>query len=556
MAEATQNTGKTRTAAFERDRFSKTFRNLLLIGSLCLLLLGGVGFMYLRAKSPLTLFAGSRRPIAAATAFIPKKSPFAFSLLTNPTELINLQQALVRPEWRSQARDEIRQIEQNLLSATGLSFERDIPPWLGAELTFACIDSDLDHDLSNGKQPGYLLALEIAPDQLPLATSFLQLLWQQRALAGNSADIQQVSGIRILSSRASGITTASALVSEQFVMFANDVDVLRQSFQSAQTAQNLAQSADDRRQVESLPAERIGLAYFDSQLLSESLSAQTKFMSSKFVAMSLGLTRNGLILNTGSNAGGSLKAAARSSVARSLLQYLPIANELAIFGEDFSQLPSAGGVAALITDSITLDRASDSWLAFLRSRFRSGQTMWSDANYALARLGSRRASDWLLAIERSAALINELDSAAEAAGYSVVPVEIGDESATAWTRFKTSAGRQVGSGLETEVLGLHLQQGDVEILANSLSAMKTALSAPQNSLLDSSRFKQATDALLENRDTVVFTDWSAISAEISRNFPVVNQIQSMIRPWISHSGAIAANFDQDGADIFIQLSED
>ncbi|MEL6552983.1 MAG: DUF3352 domain-containing protein [Cyanobacteria bacterium J06621_11] len=587
-----ETTGETATArasaASGPDRFGKKFRNVLLVGSLCLLLLGGVGFAYLRAMSPLTLLSGSRRPIAAATAFVPQKSLFTFSLLAPPDELIDLQQAVVPPESRAQAREEISRVQQNLLQATGLSYERDIQPWLGSEITFAYTDLDVDQEAANGQQPGRFLILEIAPGQQPLAKSFLQLFWQQQVLAGNPASVQQVNGIRILSGRSAGITTASALVGEQFVMFASDVSVLRHSFQSAQTAKNLAQSAEYRRQVAELPAARIGLAYFDTQLFlperaagaplgqlpNQDLNSDFTALNAaapKFVAMSLALTRNGLRLTAG-EAGEMTKPSANDRL--DLLEYLPAASELTIVGKDFSQLPLAEFVvsassstlsSSVTSSSVASSAMSNRWFAFLAAR----SERWSQTNYAIARLSAGRSADWILATERNPAQMEALDSAAKEAGYSVVPIEIGDEIATAWTRFKTRTRRQSGrqgrnqsggGGLDTEVLGLHLQQGDHEILTNSLQAMQTALSAPQNSLLESPQFVQSaavqsTAAFPGEHENFAYADWPVVSPSLARTFPIVTQIQAVIGPWMKHVGAIAATFDTGSADVFIQFSE-
>lgn len=202
---------------------------------------------------------------------------------------------------------------------------------------------------------------------------------------------------------------------------------------------------------------------------------------------------------------------------------------------------------------------SDRWFAFLAAQSKR----WSQTNYAIARLSAGRSYDWILATERNPAQMVALDNAAKEAGYSVVPIEIGDEIATAWTRFKTRARRQSGrqgrsqsgSGLDTEVLGLHLQQGDHEILTNSLQAMQTALSAPQNSLLASPRFVQSTAAFPGERENFAYADWPVVSPSVARTFPIVTQMQAVIGPWMKHVGAIAATFDTGSADVFIQFSE-
>ncbi|MEO0771146.1 MAG: DUF3352 domain-containing protein, partial [Cyanobacteria bacterium J06649_4] len=115
---------------------------------------------------------------------------------------------------------------------------------------------------------------------------------------------------------------------------------------------------------------------------------------------------------------------------------------------------------------------------------------WVSEEYALAQVSR----DWVLAVNRDPEGLDKVDQAAQKAGYSAVPVVIGEQSATAWTRFKAKSGRT--GGLETELMGLHMQQGEYELFASSLAAMDSALAAsneslPNSSLLNEERFTQA-----------------------------------------------------------------
>ncbi|MGI8934060.1 MAG: hypothetical protein ACR2FS_08290, partial [Phormidesmis sp.] len=66
-------------AAQPPDRPSRTFAVGLLAVVLILLSIGIGGFWYLTTNSPLSLLFGGDRPIAAATAFIPARSPLTLS---------------------------------------------------------------------------------------------------------------------------------------------------------------------------------------------------------------------------------------------------------------------------------------------------------------------------------------------------------------------------------------------------------------------------------------------------------------------------------------------
>ena len=85
----------------------------------------------------------------------------------------------------TQVLEAAEQIEQSLLKGSSIDYARDIRPWLGDEVTIACSQPDLDFDDANGEQPGYLLALDIAPEKSLQARESLQLYWQRQSLAGN-----------------------------------------------------------------------------------------------------------------------------------------------------------------------------------------------------------------------------------------------------------------------------------------------------------------------------------------------------------------------------------
>jgi len=570
-----------------------------------LLLLGGLGFSYLQANSPLGLFAGSEGPIAAATVFVPSRSPFTISLLAKPERFIALQQAVTDPSEREQARREIAQVQQTLFQSTGLDYERDIQPWAGDEITYAYVDKDLDQDATNGQQPGYFLAIEIAPSRQLQAQSFLQLFWQQQSLLGNMPKSQTISGVRVLSGAAiaetgrgaANLSTVTALVGNQFVMLANDVRVVRRSIRASQTTQNLAQNLAYRQAVDTLPPQRVGLAYLDTSLLkansnrvvnrddSDQKGRSDRASSysdapSTFTAIGIGITPTGLTadlsaadLSVGQRST-ILKATSKTtprttpkttsvetedvsaSLASAALQYLPANSELAVVGDSLAALKSV-----LLSSGVSTDVLPE----FLQLGQLLPEDPWNrvTADYALAQLSSGRSRDWILAVKREAgadAVVQALNQAAAEAGYSIVPVPLGEASsgrdATAWTRFKVGKRRQASSSLETELLGLHLQQDDYELYTSSLAAMNNALAAPAYSLRSSPRFLQAIAPLEETaNDSYLYIDWPALAPMIDQTLPLIGEIDRAARPLSNHIRAITATRLGDRASFFIQLKE-
>ncbi|MEL7223935.1 MAG: DUF3352 domain-containing protein [Cyanobacteria bacterium J06576_12] len=575
-------TSKAKRTTAGRAGDNRSFFTVLAVGACGLLLVGALGFGYLRTNSPLALLLGSDRTIAAATLYVPTRAPFTFSLLTNPERLSAFQQAVVSPEWRQQAINEIAQVQQNIFQATGLDYERDIRPWAGEEITYAYTDIDLDQAPANGQQPGYFLAIEIAPNAKRQAQSFLQLFWQQQALAGNQPVSQKISGVRVVSGTASNtdISAVTALVGDRFVIFANDLRVIRRSIRAAQTAQNLAQNLAYRQVAEALPRARIGLAYFDTALLN---------LPSQFAAVSIGLTQTGLtveakaaegrtaeayaqqktLLSAGSNKDLGSEAVSARTLPTEAMQYLPDSADLALFGDDFAMLQSS-----LLSSSL----AADSLPEFIQLGQSLPENPWEQATreYSLARMSGSRISDWILAVKRDVKVVSEpaedkaaiteaakntietttqaLDRAAALAGYTVVPVSIGESEATAWTRFKVSSRRrQAGSGLETELLGLHLQQGDYDIYASSLAAMNSALAAPSTSLIESPGFLQTVAPLESPNDGYIYVDWPVVAPAIGRLVPAFGAVDAMASPLTRHIRAIAASRQGENASFSIQL---
>lgn len=559
-------TAAAQSAGVARKRSKRRFASVLLAIGLSLLALGVAGLGYLRVNSPVALLSGllsgASRPIAAATVFVPRQSPFTISLLTRPERLISLQQAVASSDYRPRAEREVAQLQRSFKALSGFDYWQDILPWAGEEITFAYTSSDLDQDKSNGQQPGYLLAVEIAPGQQPMAQEFLQLFWQRQSLAGYFPKSQQVNGVPILSSATSDakLMSATALVGPEFVLFSNAAEVIRTSLHSAQTADNLAQNWRYRTLANQLSEPRIALAYLNTRLLGQSDS---------FAAISIGLTQRGLTadvklagksgLGDFNVSDGALSAVllenadtklTDNSTQLSMLEHIPDSSQLVIAGGSIGRLR-----ATLVNAGIATNVLPD----FLMLASPQDQAPWQrlDSGYGLAQLSGARgdASDWLLAVARTDDSVEALDAAAEAAGYSVVPVQIADRSAIAWTRFKASSRRRSGSALETELLGLHLQREDIEFFASSLNALEAALAVPERSIASLARFREATMPLQSNDRGYLYVDGPAAVPTAKRLLRVPDAVWRLAQPVTSHISAIAATPRNDSVSVFIQLHE-
>lgn len=545
----------------EAGRSSSPFWVGLLAVLIAVLMAGVGGFWYLSATGPLTLRAGGDRPIAAATLFVPAKSPLTFSLLTQPERIVAFQQAVVEPSQRQQAIREIDQLKQSLLDNTQIDYDHDIRPWIGNEITFALTDRDLNPDRA-GQQLGYLTVLEIAPERRQQASEFLQLFWQRQSLANGAPLAEIVSGVRVLYAKQSS-AVASALVGSQFVMFANDVRVLRRSIQVAQTAANLAQDPAYRQTVAQLPPERIGLAYVDTRLARDIGRGASKDVvapdAPQFAAVGVGINATGLVakarLVETATASRAVSEALSEPVAA--LVFLPANSAIALASYDLSQLQPAlaelGLSDGVLPDFLRL--ATDP----VQAAGPSSLWDWAIADYALGQLRIGQQTDWILAVSRQPEGIARLDQAAMAQGYSVVPVAIGESEATAWTRFKARPrNRTTSNSLETEVLGLHLQQGDYEIFTSSVAGMESALSASQSSLLASARFAEAIAPLDNVNSGYLYADLTAMLQQRSVTeaaIPLLKLVEATARPFIRHIDTFAATRDGPAASLSVQLRQ-
>lgn len=548
---------------FGRRFWSERFYAVMLILSSILLLGGAGGFLYLESNSPLSLLGGSDRPIAAATLFVPSQSSFSISLLVQPDKLVAFLQSLEGAEQWQQNVQEVEQFKQRFLDKTGLDYEQTIQPWLGDEVTFARAIADLDVDLSNGQQPGYLVAAEIAPGRQHQAKEFLQLFWQQQALYGNVPTTEKISGVRILSatSASSSPIKATALIGDQFVLLANDVRVLKRSIQVAQTAENLAQNLMYRETVAALPEKRIGLAYFDPNLLNA-------FSANKsFAAMSIGLAKTGLVVDAllSSALQPPYARVDKPMVADELIQtsdalaLLPATSDIAIADHDLSRLRSDLAIVGLSTE--TLPALLKSALQLEIEQTADTSWSWATGDYALGKINTGRSQDWALVVERDDEGIAALDQYAIASGYSKVPVSIGDVTATAWTRFIAPEkstfknGQRSSSELKTELLGLHLQQQRHEVFTDSLSAVDSVLSTSEP-LVQSARFQQALGPLRLTPDKgYLYLDWPAVEPALRRRFPVLNQAAAITAPAFSHIDTVAATRENKAISFFVHLKE-
>jgi hypothetical protein len=615
----------------------RSFLSGLLAIVVVLLLIGAGGLYWITASSPLKLLtAGAGEPPKAAI-FVPRQAPAMVSLLVNPDDLKAFRQVIAHPGQRRQARAEFTQFQRSLLANTGLEYERDVQSWLGDEVTLAVTTLDIDRDLTNGKQPGYLLA--IATQDPEQSREFLQVFWQKRAIAGTDLTFEQYKGVKLIynevpvaeaenrlrrersaergqkagarNQRAEEVTLspnpflptpslASAVVGDQFVLFANDVKVLRDAITNVQAAElNLDSAKFYQQALKTLTQPRIGLTFVNlpgvaGWLETESITPakveqeRAKIAGAKSaqtLVMTWQLAKQGLIAETATVGNGTTAIAPTLSKPVAALNYIPATSPLAAAGTNLNQLWTEldttlthySTVAQLVNQSLQ-DLEKQRKINLPKDIFS-----WVTGEYALARVsapsaesGNRQptskkrqkadsfpAEDWVFVAERGVgesakAAIAHLDEVAKQQGYSVGAVPIGEQTVLAWT--KLTPKNWAAKTLEAEVQGVHTTVGQYEIFASSLAAMEQALTVADASLVNGDRFQTAIAPFQRPNNGYLYLDWSASRPILEQRLPFLKVIELAGSPLFNHlqSLSLSSYGRQDGvqrSSIFIQLQE-
>jgi hypothetical protein len=584
----------------------RSFFSALIIAVVALLLVGAGGFYWITAQSPLALLSqgADNRPNAAI--FVPKQAPAMVSLLVNPDKLEQFQQVVARPERRRRSRQEFTQFKQSLLANTGLEYEQDVQPWLGDEMTLAITSLDFDRDLLNGRQPGYLLA--IATKDPVRSREFLQLFWQKQAIAGSDLNFEQYQGVKLIyaavpAGEADGNSTkaqkktsnaipyslfpvpslASAIVGDQFVLFANHPKVLRDAITNVQAPDlNLSNTKPYTQALDTLTQPRIGLTIANlpqltawleggesgnletdnskkSTLQSAPSLAANKDIAQAYqtLAIAMGLHPLGLMADTAllTADGKGTPVTPALTQAVTALQYLPATSPFALAGTHLDRTWSR--LSKDLTGYSILSKLLNQPLESARSRWQldleKDVFSWVKGEYALGLLpvsdgkkakgGRQKAevdkSDWIFVAQRPSeaadkSAIAHLDNLAKNQGLSVGSLPLGDQTVSAWTRLTPSSGKNQAKTLQAQVQGVHATIGDYEVFTTSIEAMDKALNNTGSSFINHDRFEQAIAPLLQPNNGYVYFDWVEGKSILERQFPILSVIELAGKPLFNH----------------------
>ncbi len=543
-----------------------------------LLLINITGCNSLFTQSP-SLFSGdgtTREPSAAM--FVSKQAPVMVSMLVNPDRL----SVLLRHR-------DLSKIKTSLLANTDIDYQKDIQPWLGNEITLAVTTLDIDRDRENGQELGYLMALTTTEPEL--SRKFVDLFFSQRANSGVNLAVEQYKGVKLISENQPeipiGVETryippfqsdtrgyytrrerknrglgqsavqnslAGAVVGDRFVLFANDLKVLREAINNVQASDlNLTSSSQYQQATKQLPEAALAMAFLNLPRVAQWQGLELPAQIYNSQILSLVLNPKGLLTETAFMAKHEMPPKEQLTKPVGALQYIPAAAGLAISGSNLSNLGKSNlaqfwqqltpviSVSGEDVISKLVQHAADvqkhTGINWFEDIFN-----WVQGEYAIGLLPrpEQATPDWIVVVEKSDATpagISHLDRIASSHGLSLSSFNLGTQQISAWTELTTATTKSATpSGRESftiqaKVRGVHTTQGNYEIITNSIEAMDEVLNPKENPLIDNRNFIDSIAAIPQPNQGYLYLDWTKSHQILERQLPILKFVEVVASPF-------------------------
>ncbi len=518
----------------------RSFFLTLALGVILLLSLSGLSIYWILAQSPLNLLQGGVMAEPVAAVLVPRQAPVMISLLVSPEHLETFSQLIASPANRRRSQVEIEDLETSILAKTGLNYEQEIQPWLGDEITLAVTTLDLDRNAENGTQPGYLLAVKTKDEEL--AKEFLGQSYSKQAIAVNTDLVfEQYKGINIISQTGNVGLGASAVVGD-FVLFANEPKVLRDAINNIQTGENLKNAPYYQDALRTIEEPRIGIVYANIPTLSAWL-ARTNVPEnpevSQMLTVALSLKSSGLVAQNALIGVAGTNQAPILNQPVGALDYIPEDSIITAASTNLAQFWTQ--VEDGLAENSPLQQLSKQLVSRLEKPLGldlpADIFSWVQGEYSLALIPHEdgKQPDWLFVVEKTpgvAEAIARLDELAQQQGYSVGNLPLFETTVTAWTKLATATAKSPKNlaRLTAQVRGVHTTQGKYEILATSVEAIAQALTAKDNSLVNSDKFQRAIAAIPTNNDGYFYIDWRQSEPLINEKLPILRVLELAGQP--------------------------
>lgn len=521
----------------------RSFIGFIVAGAIALLVIAIAGFYWFFAKSPANLIASTSQPGAAI--FVSKLSPVMVSFLANPDRLQALEQE-----------EELSKLKTSLFAKSGIDYKQDIQPWLGNEITLAITTLDIDRDLENGQQPGYLLAL--STQQPEKSREFVKLLFSKRALAGANLAVEQYKGVKLISdnSQPEQDLLAGAVVGEDFVLFANDPKVLRDAINNVQAPDlNLTSSPEYQKATKQLPKGGLAVAFLNLPIVAkwQGLELPEQLYNSQII--SLVLNPKGLLAETTFLTSSEIVPPSPPlSKPVGALQYIPASAGLAISGSNLSNLGDSDVAKLWKQATATIYGSKEDVVSRLAKPLADVQKRWGinfpedifswvQGEYAIALLPEEQTTPhWIFVVEKSEAVeqgVTRLDAIASSNGLSINLLTINKQKIFAWTELTTTTKKSdvkegASFSIETKVQGLHTTLGNYEIFTSDLETMDEILTTKDNSIIDNPNFKDSIAAIPLPNQGYIYLDWTKSQNLLERQVPILKLVEVLGKPFFNN----------------------
>ena len=536
-----------------------------------LLLTGIAGCNGLSNKNPLNI-ASEKQKQPQAAVFVSKQAPVMVSMLLNPNRFEVLNGGV-----------KLSKLKKSLLDNTGLDYKKDGQPWLGNEITLSVTTDDIDRDATNGNQPGYLTVL--LTKDAEKSREFIELLFSKRVLSGTSLVVEQYKGVKLISdiTQTGEIEKplAATVVGDNFVLFANNIKILREAINNVQAPGLSLISLDDYQQaIKQLDSKNQAVTFLNLPAVAKWQGLNLSFPTYSNQLISLTTKPKGLLAETTLFASSTIPSPENFSEKIAALTYIPSASGLVITGKDLKNLnnrdnsnlallwqqittaisgESGEDVASKITQPLT--KLQKAWGINLKEDIFS----WVKGEYSIALLPNRenKKPEWIFVAEKSsttAADILHLDEIASENGLTVSPITLNEQRISAWTQLTTTGSKASNLSIQAKVLGAHTSKGNYEIFASSIETIDKAVNNKENLFNDNRNFQDSIAAIPQLNQGYVYVDWQKSHDFIENQLPILKLIEIIGKPFLDKLQSFTiSSYDSNSellkAGIFFLLNE-
>ena len=532
----------------------------------------------------------SGSPNLTTSIFVAKDAPISLSLTVNPDRLLSVSPALLN-FGKSKTQGDLENLRDSLLGLGALDYKTNIMPWLGDELTLAVTSRDVDRTLADGRQPGYLLALKT--NDAIASRAFLREFWRVRSAVtqqtetyqGSEITYGQVKNGQIKNGQVKNsvvqlsdvpFTLASAIVGDQYVLFANSPKVLKNAINNVQVPRlNLRGNAQYQRALGAIDSKHLGILYINlpeftaltgDDSIVRSLVQLPTVSPITYSTMAMGLrgSRSGLILDTVLVPDDELssesdrqtvqtKAIQTKSRTLDILKVLPDRSMAVAVGNNLAELwPTISNTVRgypalemLQTQALqSLAAQSQSQLDLIQDIFQWGK---GDYGFAIAPIKSNQPIQWVFAVKQDSQEIEQgiakLDNIARDRGLTIGAVKLGDQTVQAWTQLSSSQNTQ----LAANTIVAHTTIGNYEVFSTSLKMLENLANKSEKTLNQSSDVTLATREIDKPNQGYAYVDWNAVQPLLEKQIPGLRLIEILAQPIVTHLKSLTISAAESSA---------